>query len=197
MPTTFDVIVLGTGSAAHPELYWNPKRRLHDSPSGPRGLARGSGSRAGSALYDAPRGHLQLVFLAAGSPAAHRLQSTCREGYRTPVGSAPVGLACRGGHQPLRPGYPCRAAGERPQADGLRLPHERLRHQLHGLGKLLLSPMVRGYAFSSRISCGPSTPFFWEAAWEMGRRTPRYTLHSRLLVSELKAIYCCMTVYFM
>jgi glutathione reductase (NADPH) len=109
------------------------QRGLHDSPSGPRGPARGSGSRAGFALYDAPRGHLKLVFLAAGGLAAHRLQGARRGRFRAHPGGAPLGLACRGDDQPLRLGHAHRAACDRSQADGLRLPHERLGHQLHGL----------------------------------------------------------------
>ena len=88
---------------------------------------------AGPALYDAPRGHDELVFLAAGGPLAHRLEGARRGGNRAYPGGASVGLACRGGHQPLRSCHRRGPAGKRSQAHGLRLPHKRVGCELHAL----------------------------------------------------------------
>ena len=80
------------------------QRGLHDASPGPRGPPGGDSPRTGAALYDAPRGHVKLVFLAASRAPAHRLQDPRRGGDRPHPGSASARPACGGGDQPLRAG---------------------------------------------------------------------------------------------
>ena len=121
------------GQPSDARLSRDRQRRLHGARARRGGPHRGDRARPGPQISLALGGHLLVALVAARGRDGVGLQGAGGRGDRACPGRPPPGSARRRGDQPLRPRHPLRHSRQRAEEGSLRVPHQRVRHPLHGV----------------------------------------------------------------